>query len=325
MNANVIIKYFRQLEIFKGLSDNELAVLAEHTSLRVFEHGEAIAKNGSTVRSLFIIISGKVLSTLNLPGTLERRYGELVPGEFFGESSAFSNLPLFNTYTASGKCEILVTEEKAFSELIVSSPAGAVRLMARLLGMTIRQFRKSSGFLASIVQWGEEASRRVITDELTGVYNRAFLDDAVENFFSISKSNGKPLSLLMLDIDNCRKINEALGHDTGNEVIKEFAVIIQKTISRHGIIARYGGDEFYILLPETNREQAVAVAENIRGTINRYDFSKHLRGNDIKITTSIGVSSFPETATEMDVFREKADASLYRAKESGRNRVACVD
>lgn len=317
--------YFRQLEIFDSLDDGELALLEPFSAVKSYGMDEVILNNSSTTRDLYIILRGRVLSTLKLPGTLDRKYGELAAGDFFGESPVFGNLPLFNTYTAAEPSELLIINEKAFSGLIEKNPAAATRLITVLLSGTIRQFRKSSGFLAQVVQWGENASRRVITDELTGIYNRTFLDDAVENFFNISKSNYKPLSLLMLDVDNCRKINESLDHETGNRLICEFAAIIKNIISRQGIIARYGGDEFSILLPETNREQALAVAEEIRSTVDAYDFSGILKGCDIKITTSIGVSSFPETATELETFRTRADDSLYRAKELGKNRVACVD
>ncbi|NLV68636.1 MAG: GGDEF domain-containing protein [Spirochaetes bacterium] len=318
-------QYFRQLEIFDSLNDDELELLEPCSSVRSYNPDDIILSHSSTGRDLYIILSGRVFSTLKLPGTLDRKYGELVPGDFFGESSVFGNLPLFNTYTAAENSELLIINEKAFTGLIEKNPAAATKLISLLLSGTIRQLRRSSGFLAQIVQWGENASRRVITDELTGIYNRTFLDDAVENFFNISKSNYKPLSLLMLDVDNCRKINELLDHESGNRVICEFASIIKNIISRHGIIARYGGDEFSILLPETNREQALAIAEEIRRTIDHYDFSVLLGGRDIKISTSIGVSSFPETATELESFRKKADESLYMAKEQGKNRVACAD
>lgn len=319
------MEFFNRTPIFAALSEEDISILEKHSRVAQYSEDEIILKQGSRSRDLYIILSGRVVGTLKLPGMLDRKYGELREGDFFGESPVFGNLPLLNSYAAADKCEILIINEKGFTELISSSPVAATMVISMLLAGTIRQFRKSSGFLAQVVQWGENASRRVITDELTGIYNRAFLDDAIENFFNISKSNYKPLSLLMLDIDNCRQINEAIGHDTGNMIISEFALIIRNIISRQGIIARYGGDEFSILLPETNREQAINIAEKIRETVASYDFSKHLAGSDIRITTSIGISSFPETATELAVFKEKADASLYRAKESGKNRVACVE
>ena len=90
-------------------------------------------------------------------------------------------------------------------------------------------------------------------------------------------------------------------------------------------MARYGGDEFSILLPETDLNTAVEIAEQIRESVENFDFSKHLGGHDIAITTSIGVSSFPDTALDLASFKQKADESLYKAKESGRNVVRCVE
>ena len=129
----------------------------------------------------------------------------------------------------------------------------------------------------------------------------------------------------MLDTDNFRLINELIGHDAGNGVIIEFAGIIKRIISKHGIMARYGGDEFSILLPETDLKSAIEIAEQIRESVENFNFSKHLGEHNIAITTSIGVSSFPETAINLPTFKQKADESLYKAKESGRNRVECVE
>ncbi len=131
----------------------------------------------------------------------------------------------------------------------------------------MERFRSSSRFFSDVVQWGENASRRVITDELTGIYNRAFLDDALESFFEISRNNNKPLALFMLDIDNFRTINSGLGREAADGIIKEFVDIITGVMSRHGIIARYGGDEFTILLPEAGLAKATDIAEQIRRSV----------------------------------------------------------
>jgi len=271
-----------------------------------------------------MVLSGRIVSTLKLPGTISRRHGEFKEGDVFGESSVFGSRPLIETYIAAENGELLLFPENYFTGMIEKNPVCATRIISDLLTRTIKQLRTSSGFLAQVVQWGENASRRVITDELTGIYNRAFLDDALESFFNISKSNNKPLSLLMLDVDNCRKINDMIDHETGNMIIREFVVIIKNVISRYGIFARYGGDEFSILLPETDLKQAAAIAEKIRSDVERYDFSKFLKGHDISITTSVGISSFPETVTDFASFKKKADESLYLAKESGRNRVSYI-
>lgn len=313
-----------QLDIFEDLTPEEFSLVRPNLRIRRFDAGECVSEQDSLKKELCVVLTGVISGTQKLPGTIERKHGRLKPGDFFGECSVFGNKPNFVTYIAAEKSELLVIQESCFLSLMEKNPEAATRLIARLLSRTIGQFRSSSSFLADVVQWGENASRRVITDEMTGIYNRAFLEDAMENFFNISKSNSKPLSLLMMDIDNCRVINGKLGLEAGNSVIREFADIVKGIISKHGIAARYGGDEFCILLPETAPVKAKVLAERIRSEVEAHDFSKLLGGEAIPVTTSIGICSFPESTREFSEFKGKADEALYKAKEGGKNRIEWI-
>ncbi len=312
-----------QQGLFRDFGDDALARLAPYFEERAASPGETIVAQNALVRELYVVVEGRVESVLALPGSIERPHGDCLPGDFFGEVSLFGDRPSSDTYRAAEPCRLLVLGQAKLAALMEERPVDAVALIGRLLGLTIRNLRASSSFLADVVQWGERASRRVITDELTGVYNRPFLEDALENFFEISKSNNKPVAFLMMDVDNFRGINEAIGRERADAVIVRVVGIIRGIISSHGIIARYGGDEFSILLPEADLTKALAIAGEIRAGVLSADFS------DIApalppVTTSIGVSAFPDTAGDLAAFREKADASLYRAKELGRNRVEAV-
>ncbi len=309
--------------LFRDFGDDVLARLAPYFTERAAGAGETIVVQNELVRELYVVVEGRVESVLALPGSIERPHGDCLPGDFFGEVSLFGDRPSSDTYRAAEPCRLLVLGEKEISALMEERPVEAVALIARLLGLTIRNLRASSSFLADVVQWGERASRRVITDELTGVYNRPFLEDALENFFDISKSNNKPVAFIMLDVDNFRGINEAIGREKADDVIVRVVGIIRGIISSHGIIARYGGDEFSILLPEADLTRALSIAGEIRVGVESVDFSDIAPGLP-RVTTSIGVSAFPDTATDLAGFREKADASLYRAKEMGRNRVEAI-
>lgn len=313
------------IDLFAGFTDSELEQIAKYVIPKKYEKDEIIVKCNDLVKELFFVLTGKVVSTLKLPGSIERKNGLLQGGDFFGEVAVFGNKPHLYTYIAAETCELLVIEEVAFINLMEKNHELATKLISGQLCQTIRQFRKSSRFLADVVQWGENASRRVITDEQTGIYNRAFLDDAIESFFNISKSNNKPLSFMMLDVDNCRKINEQIDMETGNKIIFQIVAIIRSIISKQGIVARYGGDEFSILLPETNLQQALSMGEQIRVNIEKFDFSKILKNTKIPITTSIGISAFPENAVELETFKSKADVALYKAKEGGKNRVVFIE
>ena len=316
----------KNLQIFSDFNEIEINVIGKYFSLKKYNLDENISGVHDINQNVFIVSKGKIVNALNIPGSINRKHGEYGPGDFFSGISLLGDKPLSenNTFYAAEKSELLMIAEKSILELIENKPDVAIKFITQLLSITILQLRKSSKFLADVVQWGENASRRVITDELTGLYNRAFLDDALENFFNISKSNKKALSLLMVDIDNFGKINEKFGHEMGNKVLIEVVNLIKNIISKHGIIARYGGDEYSILLPETDLQKGIEIAESIRLAVESFNFSAFLQKTDIPITTSIGISTFPDTATDILAFKEKADDSLYQAKESGRNRVAYV-
>jgi diguanylate cyclase (GGDEF)-like protein len=318
-------KLLKQIDIFMIFNDDELSRLERYLTVQTFEKDAVVIAHDEIKKSLFIVLNGKIVSILKLPEGIKRNHGKYFTGDFFGVTSLFGNKAPVADYSAAEKSELLVIHEKEILELVENDSVIAIKFMSHLLNLTIRQLRESSNILADVVQWGENASRRVITDELTGIYNREFLEDALENFFDISKSNNKPLSLLMLDIDSYRQINEDLGREIGNKIILELVILIRSIISKHGIIARYGGDEFSILLPEADLVKATAIAEQIRKEVETYDFSKYLSTKHVTPTISIGISSFPETATDLITFRKKADASLYRAKEVGKNKVVCIE
>jgi len=315
----------KKLELLRGLDKDELELIIDNLTIKKYNKGDVIIGHEDSAEGVFVVLNGKVASTLNLPGNIERNHGEYGTGDFFGEISLFGYKTQFDNYRAIENSELILVTKNDFTLLIEKNPVIATKLISMFLSLTIRHLRNSSKFLADIVQWGESASRRVITDELTGLYNRSFLDDALDSFFHISKSNNKPLSLLMLDIDNFRKINESLGIETGNKILVELVNLIKDKISSHGIIARYGGDEYSVLLPETDLKKATDIAESIRKYVEDHDLSAFLAGSGIPVTISVGISAFPDNATDIAAFKEKADAALYKAKESGRNRVAHVE
>lgn len=310
-----------KLAFFKDFSEEDIRILGGHFVSKEYSSGTTVIGSGEVSRELFIVMQGRVECMLQLPMKVDRKLVVFSQGEFFGEISFFGNKTHLASYVATEKTILASMSEEAISGLIEQSPQLATKFISRLLEQAIQRLRQSSRFLSEVVEWGETASRRVITDELTGVYNRAFLEDAFENFFEISKNNNKPLSLFMIDIDNFREINESFGQDAGDRVLLEIVRLIRGLISSHGIIARYGGDEFCILLPEADLRQALEIAEQIRNAVMKLDFSRFGGGKKIPITTSIGISSFPETAHDMESFKKGADDALYRAKNEGRNKV----
>ncbi|MEW6553823.1 MAG: diguanylate cyclase [Actinomycetota bacterium] len=165
----------------------------------------------------------------------------------------------------------------------------------------------------------EGAKRMAITDGLTKIYNHRFFQELFEKEFKRASRYNSSFSLIMLDIDFFKRINDTYGHLYGDEILKEMANLVKGCLRTMDILARYGGEEFAILLPETDLEDAVFTADRIRMAVENHDFPQS-KGRPVKVTVSQGVTSFPSPDIEKrsDIVA-KADAALYEAKEAGRN------
>lgn len=151
-------------------------------------------------------------------------------------------------------------------------------------------------------------------DGLTGLYNRHQFDIAIEREFNRAERYKTNFSLLMLDIDYFKSINDTLGHTFGDYVLKEVSQIINKTLRKTDIIYRYGGEEIAIIMSETSSENANLPAEKLRKEIENHSF------NNRNVTVSIGIANYNKQSTPKDII-EQADRMLYKAKQTGRNRV----
>lgn len=164
----------------------------------------------------------------------------------------------------------------------------------------------------------EELLRQANADYLTGVYNRRFFMESAEQELARCQRYGQPLSLLMLDADHFKQINDHHGHHAGDDALKQLASTCLAQLRQVDILGRIGGEEFAILLPATATAQACQVAERIRQAIAGQHLASHQ--GDYGMTISIGISSY-QTGDELNSLLRRADAALYQAKEGGRNRV----
>jgi two-component system cell cycle response regulator len=159
-----------------------------------------------------------------------------------------------------------------------------------------------------------------ITDALTGLYNRRYMETHVGTLVEQASSRGKPLTVLVLDIDFFKSINDSWGHDAGDDVLREFAVRIKKSIRGIDLACRYGGEEFVVVMPETDMAVATMVAERLRRRIASEPFPIQQGARTIEVTISIGIAALERDEDAAKVFK-RADQALYRAKRDGRNRV----
>lgn len=164
----------------------------------------------------------------------------------------------------------------------------------------------------------EEQRQKALLDPLTGLPNRAAWSEQVEREVIEWQENGGHLAMAILDLDHFKRINDSYGHLAGDKVLKIVADQLRKRLRGRDFIARFGGEEFVLLLPQTSPAAAAQVAEVLRATVEACPF--HFKGERVVITTSIGLGAF-RSGERGDQVLKRADAALYRAKEQGRNRV----
>ena len=161
-----------------------------------------------------------------------------------------------------------------------------------------------------------------ITDALTGLHNRRYMESHLATLAEQASSRGKPLALMILDIDYFKAINDSYGHDAGDDVLREFAVRIRKSIRGIDLACRYGGEEFVIVMPETDLHVAEHGGRAPAPLDRRRDLLPSTRATKrIEVTISIGLSTLERKGEAVADVMKRADTALYRAKHDGRNRV----
>jgi two-component system cell cycle response regulator len=168
----------------------------------------------------------------------------------------------------------------------------------------------------------DEAQKKIVEmatrDELTGLYNRRYFMEALEREVSRAKRYETDLALCMIDLDHFKRINDTYGHPAGDKVLLEIGKILKECIRQSDLPCRYGGEEFALILPSTQTEEAYIVCERVRDMVSQHQFRYNLY--PLRITTSIGIASFNLSNPEAPLVY-RADEALYQAKEGGRNTV----
>lgn len=160
-----------------------------------------------------------------------------------------------------------------------------------------------------------------LTDALTGLYNLRFFKSTYEKLFRNARLQHHEFSLLMVDIDHFKRINDTYGHPVGDIVLRELAQILKSTCEGMEIVSRTGGEEFCVILPKSSRADALRLAERIRIRVEGHDFIIRNGEEPLRVTVSIGLSELQERDHSAEQFLSRTDEALYRAKENGRNQV----
>jgi diguanylate cyclase (GGDEF)-like protein len=239
----------------------------------------------------------------------------LESGKTVTENDTFSAKEALHLETASRMCIPLVSFGQSLGVLVLSSDRKNAFSAAELSPL-----ESVADICATAIQnsqYVERVKQLAYLDGLTGIFNRRFFELRIAEEIERARRFGTGLGVIMIDIDQFKRLNDEFGHLLGDEVLRQVSSILHRQLRKIDVVCRYGGEEFAVLLPETNCEYSLGVAEKLRRMVEAWQFP----GVPRAVTISAGAASFPEHGTSRDELVSAADAGLYAAKQTGRNRV----
>jgi diguanylate cyclase (GGDEF)-like protein len=300
----------RKIGVHRFLKKILRHIPAEECAVYLPESGTAALRRAHSTSCLEEVnperpVSAPILESVLATGTLylNNHWAHSAP-ETGAETASILCLPLDHRGGTLGVLEILHCRDHAFTGRDVELAGILSRQLAVGL-VTIRRF--------------EHAERLTITDDLTKLYNYRYLMQYLESEVRRCLRYKKKVSLLFIDIDGFKKINDTFGHLIGSQALSELGQVFRQILREADVVGRYGGDEFVIVLPETPLSGALLIAERIRKQVEDYEF--FAQNLSMRLTVSLGVANCPKHTLTAEGLIKKADAAMYRAKELTKNSI----
>lgn len=312
------LSILRKAIIFNGLSINEIERLTSFMLFCEFDSGEALVNEGQEGNELFIILDG-IVSVSVRSDNKDIELIRLSSGDFFGEMAMLEQETRSATCRAVKPTYCFVLKSGDFSKLIIEEPKTALSVLKNMLVTTSGRLLKTDSFASQIIQWGDDAKKRAITDEFTGFYNRRYLDESLEGLISRSVRQHTGVSFAMVDIDHFGTLNKTYGSVFCDNILLEITRVFRKEFDYNDILIRYGGDEFCFII-NGKSEKAEKQCKNVCLNVNALCFKEQ---PELKVSCSIGLVHYGkgmETASLLSL----SDKALYKAKENGRNCVCLL-
>jgi diguanylate cyclase (GGDEF)-like protein len=303
--------------IFSDLGPEEREDVAARIVRRKCEPGELLCSEGEPGDELYVILSGAVAATITPEGAAEITLSRATAGAFFGEMSILEQAPRSATCRAVEHSEVLVLGAEGFHDLIRSRPRAAVAMLRRMAAITASRLGNMGSLISQMVQWGEQARKRAVTDDATGLFNRRFYDESMDSVLQRADVEGRVVALAMFDLDRFGDLNKSYGQVFCDHLIVEVSDVFKRAFGDTDILVRYGGDEFAFVMPGRDADSAAERCRSVNEGVRSLRFAEH---SELRLTCSLGVAVYPIHAKSLADLRENADKALYRAKEAGRDR-----
>ena len=308
------LEVLRNTSIFSHLTSDQMAVVLCSLFYCEVEAGQTLVYEGELGSELFIIVQGGISISVK-SGEENIELGRLRSGDFFGEMSLLEQTVRSATCTALANTCCFMLKARDFSQIIVNDPVIAVSILHQMLSSTVSRLLKTNSFLTQVIQWGDEAKKRAITDPFTGLFNRRYLDDNIENLIRrTTETTG--VSFAMVDVDRFGTLNKTYGSVFCDKILLAITDVFKEKFDHQDTLIRYGGDEFCFIISGA-LERGETLCTRVCEAVNAIRFSEH---PELAVSCSIGLVPCAHNDNVQDILKH-SDEALYHAKEQGRNRV----
>lgn len=284
-------------------------------SIREYDTNAALVNEGDEGDELFIILAGEIAVSVQS----EDRSIELVrlqAGNFFGEMSMLQREPRSASCIAVAPTECFVLGADDFLQIVAEYPNMAVNMLEKMLDITAGRLMNTDSLLSQIVEWGDDAKKRAITDQFTGLLNRRYFDENFEPLLAQALRKRMGLSFAMVDIDKFGTLNKTYGAEFCDSILLAVVDAFRASFDDDDLLIRYGGDEFCFII-HGEYELAETQCDAACKRVNSLQFDKYPQ---LRVSCTIGLVHY-NTGIQSSELLNIADKTLYEAKEAGRNRV----
>jgi diguanylate cyclase (GGDEF)-like protein len=289
----------------------ELVASARKRTLAV---AEVLIQQGTRHDCMFIVLSGEL--SVHIDAVESEHVALIAAGETVGELSLLDGSGASAWVVARTPCELLEVHEDDFWRLTNASHAFAVNMLVKLAG----RLRANNRAVSQSVQKRRLYERAAMFDGLTGIHNRRWLDETLHRLVGRQRAGSGTLSISLIDVDHFKQFNDRYGHSAGDHVLTTVASTIAANLRPTDLVARFGGEEFVILFPDTAVAEAASAAERVRIAVSAKDTAMPDGTVLPRVTISMGVAQLGEAMTVPDLLKT-VDHAMYRAKKAGRDRV----
>ena len=297
--------------LFRNASMETIEVYLERCRTMVLAPEELLLSPNRENRLLYLLLSGRL--AVHLDSVTEHPFTTLLPGECAGEMSVIDQNAPSAFVIATEETHVLAINQDTLWALINSSHAVARNLLLILS----KRVRRSNVAILDSIEMQRQSERSATVDPLTGLYNRRWIMEMYPREITRCSMAGQPLHLIMVDLDHFKQFNDRFGHLAGDLALQTVAHTMRSHLRPNDMVARFGGEEFTILLPDSPRRQTMSAAERLRKKLE----TTHVRRDSLPpVTASMGVAGL-NGLRSLEELMDAADKALYRAKGEGRNRV----